>query len=123
MRGKNSVVVMLASISFLLLCETGLAAQLFDAPRAFPIGVRPQSIAIGDLDRDGILDLAVTNGGSNNVSILLGNRDGTFRTAVSYGTGDEPRSVSIGDLNRDGIRDLAVVNGGSNNVSVLLGNG
>ena len=60
---------------------------------------------------------------SNTVSVLLGNGDGSFQTAVNYGAGDHPHSVAIGDLNGDGGRDLAVANYGSNTVSVLLGNG
>jgi hypothetical protein len=85
-------------------------------------GVRPYSVSIGDLDGDGDLDLAVANDGSDNVSVLPGNGDGTFNAAV-YDTGDWPTSVSIGDLDGDGDLDLAVANGGSDNVSVLLGNG
>ena len=60
---------------------------------------------------------------SNNVSILLGNGDPTFRAPVNYATGSNPNSVAVGDFNGDGKLDLAVANSGSNNVSVLLGNG
>src|SRR5207248_320280 len=59
----------------------------------------------------------------NNVSILLGNGDGTFAAAVNYGAGTTPQSVAIGDFNGDGKADLAVANINSNNVSILLGNG
>ena len=83
----------------------------------------PHSVAIGDLNGDGDPDLAVANRGSDNVSVLLGNGDGTFQSAVNYGAGDGPSSVAIGDLNGDGDPDLAVANWLSDNVSVLLGNG
>ncbi|HVP35405.1 MAG TPA: FG-GAP-like repeat-containing protein, partial [Terriglobales bacterium] len=43
-------------------------------------------IFCADLDGDGDEDLAVTNAGSNNVSILKNNGDGTFQTAVNYTT-------------------------------------
>jgi len=69
------------------------------------------------------LDLAVTNQGSNNVSILLGNGTGSFGTATNFGVGTQPRSVGLGDFNTDTFLDLAVANSGSNNVSILLGNG
>ena len=45
----------------------------------------PTSVAVGDFNGDGKLDLAVANYGSSNVSILLGNGDGTFKAAVNYG--------------------------------------
>ena len=60
---------------------------------------------------------------SDNVSVLLGNGDGSFQSAVNYGAGDGPSSVAIGDLNGDANLDLAVANRYSDNVSVLLGNG
>ena len=66
----------------------------------------------------------MTNQGSNNVSVLLGNGDGTFQAAVNHsaGGGDSPapRSLVVGDFNSDGVADLAVA---SDTVSVLLGNG
>jgi FG-GAP-like repeat len=86
-------------------------------------GTNPSSVAIGDLNGDGRLDLAVANAGSNTVSVLLGNGNGSFSAATPYATGANPQSVAIGDLNGDGRLDLAVANYDSNTVSVLLGNG
>jgi hypothetical protein len=85
--------------------------------------MEPVFVAVGDFNGDGKADLAVSNGGSNCVSILLGNGDGTFQQAKSYATEMGPASVSVGDFNGDGKADLAVVNWGSNTVSILLGNG
>ena len=53
--------------------------------------------------------------------MLLGNGDGTFRTAASYGAGLNPYSVAVGDFNGDGKRDLAVAT--REFVAVLLGKG
>ena len=55
-------------------------------------------------------DLAVANYGSDNVSVLLGNGDGTFQTQKTYAVGDGPTSVAVGDFNGDGKADLAVAN-------------
>jgi hypothetical protein len=62
----------------------------------------------------------VANSGSNNVSVLLGNGDGSFQAAVNYGVVSFPRSVAVGDFDGDGRMDLAVANLFSNNVSILL---
>ena len=77
----------------------------------------------GDFNGDGRLDLAVANVGSNDVSVLLGNGNGTFRPQVTYAVGSDPIALVTGDFNGDGRTDLAVANFGSNDVSVLLGNG
>src|SRR5215469_9392963 len=84
----------------------------------------PASVAVGDFNGDGKLDLAV--GGSTAISVVsiyLGNGDGTFQPAVSYGSGSGFGSVAIGDFNGDGKWDLAVTDSGNNNVSIFLGNG
>ena len=78
-------------------------------------------VAIGDLNGDGKLDLAVANENNANVSVLLGNGTGGFGAAVNYGVGTFPQFLAIGDLNGDGTPDLSVANAGSNNLSVLLG--
>jgi hypothetical protein len=95
------------------------AGSLFPGPQ-FGTGNLPFSVAIGDLNEDGLPDLAVANFSSDNVSVLLGQGDGTFASAQNFGAGDGTRSVAIGDLNQDGLLDLAVANWGAANVSVLL---
>ena len=92
----------------------------FIARRDFRVGGSPFSVAPGDFNGDGIQDLAVANGRSNDVSVLLGNGDGTFQAAQAFGAGGGPRSVAVGDFNGDGVPDLAVANANSNNVSVLI---
>jgi hypothetical protein len=67
------------------------------------------------------------------VAVLLGNGDGTFQPAVTYGTGAYfATSVAVGDVNGDRIPDLLVTNSclnmeheciGDGALSVLLGNG
>ena len=78
-------------------------------------------MAVGDFNGDGKLDLVVANELSNNVSILLGNGDGTFQAAVSYGAG--MTLFAVADFNGDGKLDLAVANIENDYVSILLGNG
>jgi hypothetical protein len=86
----------------------------------------PGMIIAGGFNRDGKLDLAATQSyNSNNISVLLGNGDGTFQNQVEYPTGAYPYAIVAGDFNGDGILDLATANAGTgaNSVSVLLANG
>ena len=89
------------------------------------VGASPYSVAMGDFNGDGHLDLAVANGGSNDVSVLLGNGDGTFTPARNFdaGLGGGPLWVAVGDFNLDRKLDLVVANSSSDSVGVLLGNG
>ena len=89
----------------------------------YPAGLVSWALTTGDLNGDGKPDLAVANSASSNVSVLLGNGDGTFRAVVNYATGQNPQSVAIGDFNGDGNADLVTANHQDGNVSVLLGNG
>ena len=94
----------------------------FQTEHAFPTGLSPDSVAIGDVNGDGIPDLVVT-GGAIGVSVLLGNGNGTFQAQQTFPTGNGPDSVALGNLNGDGKLDIAVANSTSDTVSVLLGNG
>jgi ankyrin repeat protein len=89
----------------------------------FGAGNEPYSVAVGDLDGDSDLDLAVANVYGANVSVLLNNGNGTFAADVLYGAGSYPSSVAVGDVDGDSDLDLAVANSESHNVSVLLNNG
>jgi hypothetical protein len=65
----------------------------------------------------------VANYASASVSVLLGNGNGTFHSAVNFSVGSGPNSVAVADVNGDGGPDLVTANFGSNSVSVLLGYG
>jgi hypothetical protein len=94
----------------------------FAARVSYRTGFRLVSVAAGDFNGDGKLDLAVANAGTStssgaSMSVLLNQGSGTFATPVTYGTGGNRGSVSVGDFNGDGKPDIAV---GGGHVSVLL---
>ena len=120
-------VILTVALSVLLVWATpGSAVPLpvsFAAQVDYAVGSAPDSVAAGDFNGDGKLDLAVANSESNTVSLLLGNGDGTFQAKTDYATGSYPVSMAVGDFNGDGKCDLAVANEDDNTVSVLMGNG
>ena len=95
----------------------------FQTPVYYSVGFEPRSVAVADLNRDGNLDLAVSGDITSTgiVSILLGNGDGTFRSAPDAVLDAYANFVAIGDFNGDHIPDLIAVD--SPFISVLLGNG
>ena len=106
----------------------GCPQPSFAAARTFEAGDNPASVAVGDFNGDGKQDLAVANEYSANVSVLLGEGNGSFQTAVNYSVSEKyPRFVAVSDVNGDGKLDLIVVNNGGvsgqGNVSVLCGKG
>src|SRR3989442_5507837 len=100
-------------------------------------GPNPSAVAVGYFNGDPYPDLAVTNSGSNTVSVLLGNGVGGFTGGQILTVGNTPEAVTVGDFNGDKIPDLAVANYGcgggyyscppgtspSTTVTVLLGQG
>src|SRR5216684_615045 len=130
-RNKRMALVCAGLAAWSVLVAAAAQAQdvSFEEARNFGAGTGPLSVAVGDFNRDGLPDLAVANASSQDVSVLLGNGDGTFQTARNFATGPRPVSVVVGDFNGDGVEDLAVAYRGSvrpvvpGGVSVLLGSG
>jgi hypothetical protein len=106
--------------------QTSLNQSLF-----FPVGGTPSSVVVADVNHDGKPDMIVTSSTSDQVSVLLGNGDGTFQAPRTYDVGagqaganrDVFREPIVTDLNGDGVPDIAVPNLNSSDVSILLGNG
>jgi len=104
--------------------NTGISGSItsgsFAARVDFTTGANPYDIAIGDIDGDGKLDLAVTNYTDNTVSILRNTSNpgaiyaGSFAAKVDFSTGNNPYSVVLKDLNLDNFLDMVVINGTDN---------
>src|SRR5258707_4920451 len=120
---SNSVSILLSSVD----PATG-NVTLAEAPNSpFSVGTTPVAIATGDLNADGVPDLAVVNQGDNTVTVLLGssNLDGTFAQATGspLATAATPGGVVIANFANGTVPDIAVTNSGSSTVGVYLGLG
>jgi len=127
-RTLRSAALTVALFLCLGLASAAQAQVSFTAAPLVATGDTPVSVALGDLNGGGNLDLVVVNNAADTVSILLGNGDGTFTAAVpaTVATGFTPVFIALGDLDGDGNLDLVVANrlsAGPPTVSVLLGNG
>jgi len=90
-------------------------------------GANPTILATGDFNGDGKLDLAVANGSTHSIQIMLGNGDGTFTAGTSFSVGSSPTSaptsIVAADFNGDGKVDLAVGVSPDSIVDIYLGDG
>ena len=87
-----------------------------------PTGDCPNSVATGDFNGDGNLDLALTNDCGNTISIMLGDGAGNFVLSSLPAVGNQSGFIVVGDFNRDGKLDLALANY-DRTVTVALGDG
>ncbi len=110
-----------SNVAFLSVSPDSGYALYFTNTTAGSGGEGTTGVVVSDFNGDGKLDMAVANGGSNTVSILLGDGTGNFTVVSSPAVNGSPLSLTVGDFNRDGKPDLAVTVTGS--ISILLGNG
>ena len=124
--------IRLTAASILILAAVLLATNYFRAAPAQPfektvitIGKEPGSIAIADVNHDGLPDLIVANTADETVSILLGDGKGHFNPAPGspFACGKSPNGIAVADMNHDGYLDLIVANTETPFITVLLGDG
>ena len=134
--GKLDLVVMHSIACFTAPCRAARSITIllgngngtFQTPSEIDVGTGPNSMAVTDLNRDGIKDVAI-GGGNTELSVLLGVGNGTFvrQPVVTLVPGGDLFSacndIGVGDLNRDSIQDLVVPLGNGEGNAILIGNG
>ncbi len=124
--GKLDLVVgcSIASNNVYVLRNTSTVGTInFAFYQTFSAGTNPSAVVIGDMDQDGLPDVAVSNMGSNDVSVF---RNVSSMGSISLATpstlaaGTSPSALIIGDFDGDTKLELATANTGSDNVSVFL---
>lgn len=85
----------------------------------------PISLAAGDFNGDGNLDIITANVVSNNVSVYPGDGTGALGAAVSSSPvlNTRPNAVDVGDFDKDGKLDAVIANLQTGDISLLFGNG
>lgn len=87
----------------------------YAAPTYFDVGANPVGLALGDLDLDGNIDIAVANNSGNSVTTLF--NDGTGKVfarlgdkgpGTDYAVGKAPTGIVLADFDGDGGLDIAV---------------
>jgi len=110
----------------------------FQAPVTYAAGPIPWFVTVADVNGDGRLDALVPAscwcGRDAEISVLLGNGDGTFGPVVTYDSGGmDTLSLTVSDVNGDGKPDLLALSmcnpwiecdsHGDDVLGVFLGNG
>ncbi len=88
--------------------------------------LRPEGVAVADVNRDGFPDIVTANQGvvgKGSIGVLLGNGDGTFQPVLPYDGGPDPDALAVGDLNEDGFPDVVTVDPENDELHVLFNKG
>ena len=97
----------------------GSSSQIGFQPFATYSTTKSQAVVLGDLNGDGITDMAVGDG--TDVDLFFGNSNGTFTPAANYNTGISVNQIAIADMKRRMVFTGLVVASGSGGTPVRLG--
>lgn len=110
--GTNGLTVLLGD-------GTGKFSTMPGSP--FQAGKIPNRVAIGDVNGDGVGDVAASDNDSKNISLFLMSREGKVSSSTLITVGNHPKGISIADLNGDGKGEIVVSNNLDNDISIITG--
>lgn len=108
--GKDGLTILLGD-------GTGGFKMMTGSP--FATGKIPNRVAIGDVNGDGVSDIAVSSPDGNNITLFLMSSKGVASSSTIAVSG-KPKGLAIRDLNTDGKADIVTTNNGENAVTVIL---
>lgn len=94
----------------------------FGSPTAISVGSGPTTLAFGDIDCDGDLDL-LTNRNPNHLVLYRNNGAGSFTFVSAYSTVAKTSYIALGDLDSDGDLDFVFMRQSSPGLGVFLNDG
>ena len=109
-RGQEGLTVLLGS-------GKGGFTMLAGSP--FATGRIPNRVAIGDVNGDGVADVAVSSPDANNITLFFMSRKGVASSST-IAIGGKPKGLAIRDLNGDGKADMVITNNSENTVTVVI---
>ena len=98
----------------------------YSDPVKYPTGSfsNPYTVAVGYLNNDSRLDIAVSNFGTNNVGIFLAFSNGSFASQIELSTAIfRPLTICLADFDNDTLLDIATANYGSDSIAIFYGYG
>ena len=108
---------------FVLLNSSATFGGIYPSPINVAV-TGAEAVAVGDFNGDGKLDIALADGATSTVEVVLNGGKGSAGSVVSSVSGvSAPSSLVVGDFNGDGNLDIALHNRFDLNIVVLLGNG
>jgi uncharacterized membrane protein YphA (DoxX/SURF4 family) len=111
-KGKNGLTVLLNDGS-------GKFTMLNGSP--FQAGQNPNRIALGDVNGDGMNDIATSDYEGNKIYLFIMNNAGQPLSGKAIFSGLHPKGIAIADLNSDRKGDLVVCNNADNNITIIWG--
>jgi hypothetical protein len=84
-------------------------------------GAQPSGVVVGQFNNDAFEDMAVSNEGSNSITIRLGTGGGIFGSPVHLAAGTAPAGIALAELTGDSQVDLAVTSSGDGVVTLFQG--